>query len=189
MKTRTRLSVALLAAALAASSGFALSQGGPQGPGPGYGGGMMGGGYGGGMMGGGHGGMMGGGHGGMMGGGHGGMMGGGHGGGMAGGYAALDLTDDQRQKLSGMGEDARRKSWDAMGQLRSEQYRLRELLRADPVNASAVVDQQGKVDGLRRQILKARIESRNEMAAVLTPDQRKRLRASGPWWYQEDAVE
>ena len=183
------MSAGLLAAALAMSSGAALSQGGPPpgaGPGSGYGPGMMGGGYGYGP------GMMGGGYGpgpGMMGGGPGygqGMMGGR---GAMGGYAALDLTDDQRQKLAALGEQARRKSWDAMGQLQSEQYRLRELLHADPVNASAVVDQQLKVDELRRQILKSRVEARNEKAATLTPDQRKRLRETGPWWYRDDAVE
>ena len=173
MKTRPWLSAGLAAAALAAS-GVALSQGGPP---PG-------------MMGGGHGGMMGGGSPGMMGGS--GMMGGhgmtgGHG--MMGGYAALDLNDAQRQKLAALGEQARRASWDAMGQLQSEQYKLRELLRADPVSASAVVDQQARVDELRRQVLKSRIEARNEMAGVLTPEQRQRLRESGPWWYRADAVE
>ena len=188
------MSIGVLAAALAVASGAALSQGGPPagaGPGSGYGPGMMGGGYGYGP------GMMGGGYGygpGMMGGGYGygpGMMGGrGMGGpGMMGGYYALDLTDEQRQKLAALGEEARRKNWDTMGQLHSEQYRLRELLRADPVNAAAVVDQQLKVDALRRQVLKSRVEARNEMAAVLTADQRKRLREAGPWWYRDDAVE
>ena len=176
MKARSWMTAGLLATALAAS-GFALSQGGPPpgaGPGNGYGPGMMGGGYGPGMMGNGYGP---------------GMMGNGYGPGMMGGYAALDLTDDQRQKLAALGEQARRKSWDTMGQLRSEQYKLRELLRADPVNATAVVDQQLKVDDIRRQVLKARIDARNEMAGVLTPDQRKRVREAGPWWYRDDAVE
>jgi Spy/CpxP family protein refolding chaperone len=110
-------------------------------------------------------------------------------GGSYGGFAGLDLTDDQRQKLAALGEQSRRRNWDAMGQLRSEQFKLHELLRADPVNASAVADQQGKVDGLRRQVLKSRVEARNEMAAVLTPEQRKKLRESGPWWYRDDDVE
>jgi Spy/CpxP family protein refolding chaperone len=170
----------LLAAAIA-GAGSGLAQGGPpqgMGSGGGYGPGMMGG-YGAGMMGGR--GMMGGP--GMMGGG---MMGGGM---MGGAYAALDLTDEQRQKLAALGEQSRSKTWDAMGRVRAEQYRLRELLRAEPVNANAVVEQQAKIDELRRQVLKARIESRNEMAAVLTPEQRKKLRDAGPWWYRDDTGE
>jgi Spy/CpxP family protein refolding chaperone len=198
------MTAGLLAAAIAAASGATLSQGGPGGYGPGmmgggygpgmmggnHGPGMMGGGYGPGMMGGGHGpGMMGGGYGpGMMGGGYGpGMMGGGYGPGMMGGYAALELTDEQRQKLAALGEQARRRNWEAMGQLQAEQFKLRELLRADPVSASAVVEQQGKVDEVRRQVLKSRVETRNEMATVLTPEQRRKLHDAGPWWYREDA--
>jgi Spy/CpxP family protein refolding chaperone len=197
----------LLAAAITASG--ALAQGGPPpgagsgscGPGMmgGYGSGMMGGygpgmmgGYGPGMMGGYGSGMMGGYGSGMMGGR--GMMGGGSGPGMTGSgygmgygaYAALDLTDEQRQKLAALGEQSRSKAWDTMGRLRTEQFRLRELLRAEPVNASAVVDQQAKIDELRRQVLKSRIEARNEMAAVLTSEQRKKLRDTGPWWYRDD---
>jgi Spy/CpxP family protein refolding chaperone len=189
------MSAGLVAAAIAAASGAALSQGGygpgmmgpgMMGPGmmgPGMmGPGMTGPGMGGGMM---APGMMGPGMGGgMM---APGMMGGGHG--MAAGYAALDLSDEQRQKLAALGEQARTKSWDAMGKLRAEQYRLRELLRADPVDASAVIDQQAKVDGLRRDVLRSRVESRNDMAAVLTAEQRRKLRDGGPWWYRDDAVE
>ena len=177
MRTGSWMKIGLLAAAIAASG--ALAQGGPP-PGAGtggYGPGMMGGGYGPGMMGGYGPGMMGG------------MNARGMGGPGIGGYAALDLTDEQRQKLAALGEQARGSAWDAMGKLRSEQFKLRELLRADPVNVSAVIDQQAKDDELRRQVLKSRVEARNEMAAVLTPEQRRKLRDTGPWWYREDAVE
>jgi len=197
MTARSWMTAGLVAATFAAASAAALSQGGPpSGAAGGYGPGMMGGGYGPGpgMMGGGYGhgpGMMGGyGHGPGMMGGYGqrpGMMGG-YGPGM-GGFAALDLTDEQRQKLAALREQARTRSWDAIGKLRSEEFKLRELLRADPVNASEVVDQQAKVDGLRREVLRSRIESRNEMAAALTPEQRKKLRGAGPWWYRDDAAE
>jgi Spy/CpxP family protein refolding chaperone len=146
-------------------------------------------------------GMMGGyGHGsGMMGGyGYGpGMMGGDGGPGMmrgyggpgwdrsGGGFAALDLTDDQRRKLAAVREQVRSKSWDTMGRLHAEHYKLRELLRGETVDPSAVADQQQKVDELRRQILKSRLEARNEMVAVLTPEQKQRLREHGPWWHGE----
>jgi Spy/CpxP family protein refolding chaperone len=38
-------------------------------------------------------------------------------------------------------------------------------------------------------VLKSRVDARNEMAAVLTPEQRKKLRDAGPWWYDGGAVE
>ncbi|HET9338475.1 MAG TPA: periplasmic heavy metal sensor, partial [Casimicrobiaceae bacterium] len=74
-----------------------------------------------------------------------------------GGFAALDLTDDQRTKLAALREQVRSRSWETMGRLHAEQYKLRELLRGDTVDPSAVADQQQKVDELRRQILKSRL--------------------------------
>ena len=175
------LKAAVLAAALAAGSAFA--QGGPgYGYGPGQGPGMMGGG----MMGGG---MMGGG---MMGGGRGPMKGGagpgyGQGYGPGGGIAALNLSDDQREKVIAIQEENRRKNWDTMGQVRSETFRLRSMYFADKVDPKAYADQQRKVDELRRQMVASRIEARNQIEQVLSAEQRKQFRSFGPWWMQDDA--
>jgi protein CpxP len=164
-----------LAAALAAGSAFA--QGGPgYGYGPGQGAGMMGGN---GMMGGG-----------MMGGGRGAMMGGygqGYGPGAGGGIAALNLSDDQREKIVAIQEDNRRKNWDTMGQVRSEMFRLRSMYFADKVDAKAYADQQKKVDDLRGRMLASRLEARNQIDQVLNAEQRKQFRAFGPWWQQDEA--
>jgi len=160
------------------------------GGGPGYGPGMMGGGgpgYGPGMMGGGYGpGMMGGGYGpGMMGGGYG--PGYGRGGyGPGGGLAALNLSDEQREKVLSLQEDSRRKNWDTMGQMRAEMFKLRGMYYADKLDPKAYADQQKKVDDLRRQMLASRIEARNQIEKVLTPEQRKQFRSFGPWWQQEE---
>lgn len=198
MKRTSILAAGVLASTLAAGT-VAMAQGGPP---PSRGPGMMGdagppaaqGGYGPGMMGGG-------GYGpGMMG-------GGGYGPGATGGYgygpgragaqgaprwgrggglAALDLTDAQRDKLAALHEQTRQKSWDTMGQLRTEQFKLRQMLRGDTVDPAAAIDQQRKVDDLRRQLMKTHLEMRNEMVAVLTPEQRTRLRELGPWWIEHD---
>ncbi|MGE5102601.1 MAG: Spy/CpxP family protein refolding chaperone [Deltaproteobacteria bacterium] len=176
--------------------------------GAGYGSGMMGG-YGGGMMGG-HGrGMMGGDYGpGMMGRYGPGMMGdygpgmmGGYGPGMMGGYgrgmmpgyggslSQFDLTADQQEKIEKIREDARERNWTTMGQLRTEQFKLRSLYRAEKPDPDAVAEQQKKVDDLRRQLIKARVEAHNEMQAVLTKEQREQLRAPAPWWEEDGDAE
>lgn len=187
----------LFLVAAGATAGIALAQGpgyapGP-GSGPGYGSGMgpgMMGEHGGGMgHGPGHGmgpGAMGGGHtggpgagmgpGGMMHGGQPGMMGG-HGEHMA---RALGLSEDQRAKAGRVMEDARRKSWDALGQIQSERFKLREMVRGDKVDPSAAVEQQRKIDDLKRQVMHARLEARNQMLALLTPEQREKARGFGP---------
>ena len=145
----------ILGAALAAAATMAFAQG--PGSGPGYGPGY---GQGRGMMG---------------------------GQGMGGGYglAALNLTDEQRDKVFAIQEEHRKKNWAAMGEVRSEQFKLRSLYRGDQLDADKIAEQQKKVDALRQQMLRSRVEAHNQIAAVLTPEQRKQLRQYAPWWSGE----
>jgi Spy/CpxP family protein refolding chaperone len=157
---RTRLSLTLVALGLAATS-----VAGAQGYGP-----HMGSGYGSGMMNGSGPGM---------------MRGGGPGG-PGGALAALDLKDEQREKIFAIQEEAHSKNWGTMGQLRSEQFKLRRLYDSDKVDAKAAAEQQKKVDELRRQLQQSRIETHNQVLAILTPEQRKQVRQFGPWWGREE---
>jgi Spy/CpxP family protein refolding chaperone len=170
----------IAAAALALAASSAIAQG------PGYGPGMMGGygpGYGQGMMGG-------------YGPGYGpGMMGGygprgGYGPGMMGGHggplAALNLNDEQQKKIFDLQEQNRRKNFDTMSKMRAETFQLRRLYNADKIDEKAVLEQQKKVDELRRQLLASRLEMHQQMESVLTPEQRKELREFRPWWYGGD---
>ena len=174
MKKVTGFAVAL--AVVVGVAGAAIAQGPGYGPGYGYGPGMMGGygpGYGPGMMGRGYG------------------PGYGYGPGMMGGYpggsglAALNLTDDQQNKISKILEDARNKNWGVMGQMRSEQFKLRQMYYSDKLDPNAVAEQQKKVDDLRRQMVKSHVVTRNQISALLNPDQRQRFRSFGPWWVDE----
>jgi len=156
-----------LGAALALASSIAGAQGyGPgygQGYGPGYG--MMGGGYGPGMMGG---------------------YGGGYGRGFGGGFAAaLNLSDEQQEKIFAIQEEHRRKNVDTMSKVRTETFKLRRMYNAESVDSKAFVEQQGKVDELRRNMLASRLETHKKIQSVLTPEQRKQVRQFGPWWAQE----
>jgi Spy/CpxP family protein refolding chaperone len=118
-----------------------------------------------------------------------GMMGQGMGPGMGaqqgGMLAALNLSDAQHEKVLAIQEEHRKKNWAAMGEVRAEQYKLRSLYGADKVDANQVAEQQKKVDELRRQMLKSRIEAHNQIAALLTPEQRKELRQRAPNWMME----
>jgi len=159
----------VLGAALAAAASFAFAQGPGYGSGPGYGHGMMG--YG----------MMGYGPGYGPGGGFGlGMLGGGPGAG--GALAALNLTDEQREKVFAIQEEHRKKNWAVMGEVRSEQFKLRNMYLGEKLDPDKISEQQKKVDELRRQMLKSRAEAHNQIAAVLTPEQRKQLRQYSPGW-------
>lgn len=135
-----------------------------------------------------------------------GMMGGygpGMGPGMMGGYgpgwsasggataplAALNLTDEQHQKVLAIQEENRRRNWDTMGKMRAEQFKLRSLYNADTPDPQAFAEQQKKVDDLRREMLVSRLETRKQIEGVLTPEQRKQFRQFGPRWLGEGDLE
>jgi Spy/CpxP family protein refolding chaperone len=109
--------------------------------------------------------------------------------GPGGGLAALNLSSEQREKIAAIQEENRKKNWDKMGQMRSEQFRLRRLYSAEKLDPAAIAEQQKKVDDLRRQMIQSRAESHNQVLSVLTPEQRKQVRQFGPWWLQEENVE
>jgi len=160
-----RKTLRLTAVALGiAAAGAVMAQG--YGPGGGYGPGMMGGGgYGPGMMGG-----------------HGpggGMMG-------FGPLGALDLKDDQRDKIFAIQEEARTKNFGTMTQMRAEQYKMAKMYNAEKADPKLIGEQQKKVDELHRQMIQSRVETRNEIEAVLTPEQKKQLRQYASWWMQQD---
>jgi Spy/CpxP family protein refolding chaperone len=90
---------------------------------------------------------------------------------------ALGLSEDQRAKVRQIMEDTRRKNWDALGQIQTERFKLREMVRGDKVDPSAAVEQKRKVDDLKRQVMKARLEARNQVLALLTPEQREKARS------------
>lgn len=150
--------------ALGAALVLASSIAGAQGPGYGYG-------YGPGMMGGG--------------GGPGMMRGyGGYGPGMMGSFS--NLTEEQQEKIFAIREEHRRKNWDAMSKMRAEQFKLQRMYNAETVDSKAILEQQKKVDDLRRQHLASRLDMRKQVESVLTPEQRKQFRQSGPWWLSDD---
>ena len=172
---------ALVMLGLAAAAAMAMGQpAGMAGPPPGYGGhpGMMdpyGGGGGPGMMGpyGDGPGMMGG-YGGWV------RHGWGRGNRFHAALSQLDLTADQQEKIAKIHEDTRQTNWDAMGKLLSERFKLRGLYLADKLDANAIVEQQKKIDELRRVMIKAHVEMENQIDGLLTQDQREQLRSVTP---------
>ena len=73
-----------------------------------------------------------------------------------------------------------------MTQIRAEQYRLAKMYNAEKADPKVIAEEQKKVDELRRQMIQSHVETRNQVEAVLTPEQKKQLRQHGPWWMQQD---
>ena len=150
-------------------------------PGPyGYGPGMMGG-YGGYGMGPG---MMGGYGGYGMGPGMMGSYGGyGMGPGMMGSYwgGNLGLTEAQQAKIGKIMDETRKANWGIMGAMMDQQAKLRDLYLAPRRDDAAIGDAYKRFGQMRQQMFDNAVNARKRVEAVLTKEQRERLRA-GPGW-------
>ena len=94
-------------------------------------------------------------------------------------FAALDLTDAQRDKLRDIHETAARKSVQRRADMQLARMDLRKLMRAEAPNASSVNAQIDKISRLQAEGMKAHFDTFMQARAVLTPEQQKKLR-SGP---------
>ncbi len=102
------------------------------------------------------------------------------------GVAALGLSDEQAQRIDQIHEDVRQKLWPALGQMQAERFRLRQLHRVDRLDSAAIAEQQRKIDDIRRQVLRAHLDSRTQIEAVLSPEQRRLFRGMHSRWLLDD---
>lgn len=173
---QTTLRTTLLAATLAAATSVATDTPAHDGYGVGWGmaPGMMGGhgaaggyGMGPGMMGPG-----------MM---HGGMMG--HGIGYL--LSQLNLSPEQWKQLSAVHEDVAKNQWQLMGKMREEAFKLRTLMAAENRDRDAITSQFKKVQDIRLEMFRARLDAHDRLSGVLTAEQKAQLRRVAPWWAHE----
>jgi Spy/CpxP family protein refolding chaperone len=105
-----------------------------------------------------------------------------------GNYYGLDLSEDQRNKIAAIQEQARKEQWNLMTQMREEQYKLQELYYAQQPDPSAINAQAGKIEQLQRKMVQANIDAQKQVESVLTPEQREQLqrwnRNRAMWGYQ-----
>jgi Spy/CpxP family protein refolding chaperone len=88
----------------------------------------------------------------------------------------LDLTDQQIERISVIREHARDAQWDLSTRVREEQWQLMKLLRADNPDPAEVGKQYAAISDLSRQMLEQSVDSRNQIDAILTQEQRIDLR-------------
>ena len=155
------VAAALLGFALLGSIGAARAQWGEYGPGYGMGPGMMGpGAMGPGMMGPG-------------------MMGPGMGPGMMGGYGpyyGLDLSSEQRAKIAAIQKEFARKHWDLMYRMHEAGWPMHEVYREGKFDEQAARKAFDAMSEARKQMFEAWLDAQKRMDAVLTADQRQKLR-------------
>lgn len=109
--------------------------------------------------------------------------------GMMRGYGPMglpDLKEDQQRKISAIYEDMHKKRWDLMSRMQGEYATLRGLYAADQRDPTAIGNQYRRIGDLRRQMAELSVDTSNRMEAVLTKDQKERLRSYGPGWMMMD---
>ena len=118
--------------------------------------------------------------------GQGGMHGGMHGGGMMGddmargpGLAAieaLDLTPEQRAKVTELRRDMQRRNHALMGSMREIRWKGQDLRSAPELDAAAARKLYDEGAAVRKQMFESRLEARAKAEALLTKEQREQLR-------------
>lgn len=89
---------------------------------------------------------------------------------------ALGLTDEQRAKMREAHERQMRRSIAERADLKIAKLDLRKLVRADHPDQHAIEAQVDKIAGMRAELQKQRLATMIEIRAMLTADQRARLR-------------
>jgi Spy/CpxP family protein refolding chaperone len=88
----------------------------------------------------------------------------------------LGLSDQQMDALKAIKSRATKDTIRKRADLQLARVDLRELLRKDPVDMKAVEAGLKKVESARTDLKLTHIKAREEMKAVLTPEQRKKLK-------------
>lgn len=88
----------------------------------------------------------------------------------------LDLSDQQVERIDAIRERARDMQWDFSRRVREGQWQLMKLLRADNPDPAEVGKQYASISDLSRQMLEQSVDTRNQIDAILTQEQRVDLR-------------
>lgn len=116
-----------------------------------------------------------------------GMMGGGYGPGYGMGpgmmgwrnYRDLNLSADQKAKITQIRQEMRTKQWALMGEMMDDQDNLQDLYDVDKQDAAAINKQYKEIEDLRRQMVDNAVDAHNRINNILTKEQREKSRESG----------
>jgi Spy/CpxP family protein refolding chaperone len=98
-----------------------------------------------------------------------------------GNYRALNLTADQKSKITPIFKETRAKQWAAMGKMMDAEERLQELYDVDKQDSDAINKQYKVIEDLRRQMVDTSVEAHNRVNSILTKEQKEQLEKSKSW--------
>jgi Spy/CpxP family protein refolding chaperone len=89
---------------------------------------------------------------------------------------ALSLTDDQVARLHTISVNAEKSSVETRARLQVNRIELRELMRGDNPDQSAIMAKMDEANTLQGTMQKQRVQAMLSARSVLTPDQLKKLK-------------
>jgi Spy/CpxP family protein refolding chaperone len=88
----------------------------------------------------------------------------------------LELSDEQRKKINVVHDGLHKKHWELMGRTYDQQTKLRDLYEVEPYDAKKIGAAHGEIGKLRAQLVEAEVDALNRAIALLTPEQKTRLK-------------
>ena len=86
--------------------------------------------------------------------------------------ASLKLTADQRNKLTEIERDLKRKQWKLVGAIRELRWKQQDAFKAAEVDVEAVRRNYDETSALRKQMFDLALDGRKRVEGVLTKEQR-----------------
>ena len=96
--------------------------------------------------------------------------------GMMGGAYGIELSKDQRKSLYAIQDETRKAHFSMMAAMMDEQAKLRDLYLADKPDKDAIATAYGRIGEIQQSMYKSMIDAQQKMDALLTDEQRERLR-------------
>jgi Spy/CpxP family protein refolding chaperone len=94
-------------------------------------------------------------------------------------YRELNLSADQKSKISQIRQEMRTKQWAVMGEMMDAQDNLQDLYDVDKQDAAAINKQYKEIEDLRRRMVDNSVDAHNRINGILTKEQREKSRESG----------
>ena len=87
----------------------------------------------------------------------------------------LNLSQDQRDKVSAILHKAQMENWKTRGEIMDAQYKMRVLYRADQPDPRKVGDVYSQIAKYKREILETHVRAHNEIWNLLTKEQQEQV--------------
>lgn len=90
--------------------------------------------------------------------------------------AMMNLSDDQRQKLFAIQQEARNEQWKRMGEMQEAMAALQQEMAKESPNPDTVSKAYERVSAIRGEMMRHGLETRQQMMQTLNKEQRQQFR-------------